>query len=149
MFEPVISCLLLLYTVWLTKTHTQKKANLQNLYPKLLDASLWIKWFFVSKWAVCRHLQDQHSGICYQCTICKQIYFRRSIAHCCGATDRDFVFLHGESGKKGLEARKMLENFINSKMDTLWKYVECSDFEESYVRSVRYSPSPNWKANKT
>lgn len=74
-----------------------------------------------------RHLQDMHSGISYLCLLCGQIYARRTIPHACNAKEKDFIYIHGESGIQGEAARKILEKFINERLEKNWKYVAAED----------------------
>ena len=64
-----------------------------------------------------------HSGISYLCLLCGQIYARRTIPHACNAKEKDFIYIHGESGIQGDAARKILDKFINERQDKNWKYV--------------------------
>lgn len=85
------------------------------------------KKYFKHRWQVVRHLQDMHSGISYLCLLCGQIYARRTIPHACNAKEKDFIYIHGETGIQGDAARKILEKFINEKLDKNWKYVAAEE----------------------
>ena len=43
--------------------------------------------------------------------------------HGCGATERDYVLFHPESGDKGPAAQRRLENFIKNIVPYAWRYV--------------------------
>ena len=93
--------------------------------------------FFKHRWQVCRHLQEHHSGIQYQCTLCNHIYLRRNIRHGCNAAERDFEHIHVESGDKGSAARQRLETFVREIVPTSWEYVPPS-ITESGASTPKY-----------
>ena len=68
-----------------------------------------------------------HSGISYLCLLCGQIYAIRTIPHARNAKEKDFIYIHGESGIQGDAARKILDKFINERQDKNWKYVASED----------------------
>ena len=49
------------------------------------------------------------------------------MAHACSAKEKDFIYIHGESGIQGDAARKILDKFINERQDKNWKYVPSED----------------------
>ena len=64
-----------------------------------------------------------HAGIQWKCISCDNIYARRTIPHSCHARESDFLPIHTESGLKGAEARKYLEEFVRERMDRHWEKV--------------------------
>ena len=103
-----------------------------------------VRKYFKTKYEVRRHLQDQHSGVGFQCAVCGLLFHRRNIKHSCNVTERDMEYVHRETGAFGEEARKMLVAFIQDKQDTHWKYITAEDEPESPVpvcRSVVVKPS--------
>ena len=98
--------------------------------------------YFKYRWQVVSHLQDMHSGISYLCLLCGQIYARRTIPHACNAKEKDFIYIHGESGIQGDAARKILDRFINERQDKNWKYVaseECPSEASTPQHKVKSS----------
>ena len=103
-----------------------------------------VRKYFKTKYEVRRHLQDQHSGVGFQCAVCGLLFHRRNIKHSCNVTERDMEYVHRETDAFGEEARKMLVAFIQDKQDTHWKYITAEDEPESPVpvcRSVVVKPS--------
>ena len=79
--------------------------------------------YFKTEWRVRRHLQDIHTSLQYQCTICTHTYQQANMRHGCRATDRNFVLFHPESGDKGPSAQKRLENFVRNVVPFAWRKV--------------------------
>ena len=90
--------------------------------------------YFKIKYEVRRHLQDQHSDVGYQCTVCGLLFHRRNTKHACDGTERDMEYIHRETGVWGEEARLKLVEFIEGKQDRFWQYVEIEEPES--LRSV-------------
>ena len=110
-----------------------------------------VRKFFKTKYEVRRHLQDQHSGVGFQCAVCGLLFHRRNIKHSCNVPEGDMEYVHRETGAFGEEARKMMVAFIQDKQDTNWKYITAEDEPESPVpvcRSVVVKPSQPAKRPK-
>ena len=52
--------------------------------------------------------------------MCANIYARRTIPHGCRALEGDFEPIHAETGLRGEEARKHMEEFVRLRMDNHW-----------------------------
>ena len=77
-----------------------------------------------------RHLQDQHSGVGFQCDVCGLLFNRRDSKHACNGTEQDMVYIHRESGVFGEEAHQLLVKFINERQDREWQYIEKEETEK-------------------
>ena len=84
-----------------------------------------------------RHLQDQHTGIGYQCDMCKLLFVRKNSKHACNITEDDMVYMHRESGVRGAAAKEMMRKFISEVQDTKWKFVESTEEAERYSREYQ------------
>ena len=81
-----------------------------------------------------RHLQDIHTGLQYQCTICTHTFQRANMRHGRHATEQDFVLFHPESGDKGPSAQKRLENFVRNVVPFAWRKVHNDASRDSTPR---------------
>ena len=109
--------------------------------------------YFKTQWLVRRHLQDVHTGLQYQCTLCTHTYQRKNLRHGCEATERDFVLFHLESGDKGPAAQRRLDNFVRNIVPYAWRYVpKKGDTRDNTpgpsIRSVCVHPSRNEKLER-
>ena len=86
-----------------------------------------VQRFFKAKADVKRHLQEQHSGIQFQCSICGYLFHRRNISHACNATEADMEYVDPITGIYGEQARQKLKKFINEEQDNYWRYVATVD----------------------
>ena len=86
-----------------------------------------VQRFFKAKADVKRHLQEQHSGIQFQCSICGYLFHRRNISHACNATEFDMEYVDPITGIYGEQARQKLKKFINEEQDNYWRYVATVD----------------------
>ena len=102
--------------------------------------------YFKNKADVRRHLQEQHSGIQFQCGLCGYYFHRRSIGHACNAREEDFEYADPTTGEYGEPAKFKLRSFIRKEQDNHWKYMESdADLPESpfpEVRSVVFRVDP-------
>ena len=102
--------------------------------------------YFKNKADVRRHLQEQHSGIQFQCGLCGYYFHRRSIGHACNAREEDFEYADPTTGEYGEPAKFKLRSFIRKEQDKHWKYMESdADLPESpfpEVRSVVFRVDP-------
>ena len=99
-----------------------------------------VQRFFKAKADVKRHLQEQHSGIQFQCSICGYLFHRRNISHACNATEADMEYVDPITGIYGEQAKQKLRKFINEEQDNYWRYVatmEEIDLPESPFPGVR------------
>ena len=99
-----------------------------------------VQRFFKAKADVKRHLQEQHSGIQFQCSICGYLFHRRNISHACNATEADMEYVDPFTGIYGEQAKQKLRKFINEEQDNYWRYVatmEEIDLPESPFPGVR------------
>ena len=76
--------------------------------------------------------------------MCANIYARRTIPHGCRALERDFEPIHTETGLRGEEARKHMEEFVRLRMDNHW--VKVPNPNEDRETS---SPRPTVKSTVT
>ena len=76
--------------------------------------------------------------------MCANIYARRTIPHGCRALERDFEPIHTETGLRGEEARKHMEEFVRLRMDKHW--VKVPNPHEDRETS---SPRPTVKSTVT
>ena len=86
-----------------------------------------VQRFFKAKADVKRHLQEQHSGIQFQCSICGYLFHRRNISHACNATEADMEYVDPITGIYGEQAKQKLRKFINEEQDNYWRYVATMD----------------------
>ena len=71
-----------------------------------------VQRFFKAKADVKRNLQEQHSGIQFQCSICGYLFHRRNISHSCNATEADMEYVDPITGIYGEQARQKLKKEI-------------------------------------
>ena len=115
------------------------KCKLCKRYPK----------YSKTKYDVRRHLQEQHSGVGFQCAFCGLTFNRRSLRHGCNATEKDMEYTIRSTGDFGDVAKAMLLTFIQGQ-DKHWEYVTVDDYEEGLkaakattdIRSVVVVPHP-------
>lgn len=74
--------------------------------------------YFKNKYDVRRHLQDQHSGVGFQCSLCGYLFNRRNMRHSCNVGEEDMEYVERATGVYGEAAREMLMTFIREKQDT-------------------------------
>lgn len=96
-----------------------------------------IRKFFKTKYDVRRHLQDQHSGVGFQCSVCGYLFNRRNMRHSCNVGEEDMEYMVRATGAYGDEARKMLKTFIRDEQDNHWKYVEADSGSKSHHQAVK------------
>ena len=83
--------------------------------------------FFRTKYEVQRHLQSQHTGIGYQCSLCGMIFTSRNYKHSCDVRESDMIFIHRITGEKGEAAKEIMAKFIREEQDSKWRYVKTMD----------------------
>ena len=62
-------------------------------------------------------MQDQHSGVGFQCSMCGYLFNRRSMKHSCNASEQDMEYVIQSTGEFGEVARQMLVEFIKDKKE--------------------------------
>ena len=90
--------------------------------------------YFKAKYDVRRHLQDQHSGVGFQCSLCGYLFNRRSMKHSCNASEEDMEYVIRLTGEYGEEAKQKLHTFINEEQDGHWEYVTYDEYTEEHTR---------------
>ena len=68
------------------------------------------------------------------------------MSHACKVTENEMIYIHRETGVKGEEARLILERFINTRMDTLWREHHRSPVPKFASIVVRPPPRPTQPA---
>ena len=74
-----------------------------------------------------RHLQEQHSGIQFQCRICGYYFHRRNISHVCNAREEDMDYADPVTDDYGEVAKNKLRSFIRKEQDNYWRYEETAE----------------------
>ena len=88
--------------------------------------------YFRNKADVRRHLQEQHSGVQFQCRLCGYYFHQRNIGHACNATEDDMEYADPITGEYGDACKNKLRSFIRKEQDNYWKFFECTaDLPES------------------
>lgn len=72
---------------------------------------------------VIRHLQEQHSGFTYKCSLCGRMLSRAQTHVKCKARPTDMILFHRETGLRGAEAQKRFDIYQNEQMDNNWEEV--------------------------
>ena len=70
-----------------------------------------------------RHLQEQHSGFTYKCSLCGRMLSRAQTHVKCNAKSSDMILFHRETGLKGAEAQRKFDLYQNEQINNHWEEV--------------------------